>query len=251
MTKFLLTASLIALLFCSRSLGSTIKVAVIDTGIDAASSHDLCTFGHKSFVNNSSPLKDTHGHGTHIAGLISKYAGKGDWCMVAIKFYDPDASSRANLESMRQSIQYAIDLKVDYINISGGGFQPNDGEKALIIKALNKGIKVVVAAGNGDDNHVAVNLDKDCSYFPACYDKRILVVGNLKDTDSNPDFVTWSGEKLSRAPSSNYGSYVKRWEVGTNVESTLPGNRRGRMTGTSQATAIVTGKLLNKALQIQ
>jgi len=231
MTKFLLTASLIALLFCSRSLGSTIKVAVIDTGIDAASSHDLCTFGHKSFVNNSSPLKDTHGHGTHIAGLISKYAGKGDWCMVAIK--------------------YAIDLKVDYINISGGGFQPNDGEKALIIKALNKGIKVVVAAGNGDDNHVAVNLDKDCSYFPACYDKRILVVGNLKDTDSNPDFVTWSGEKLSRAPSSNYGSYVKRWEVGTNVESTLPGNRRGRMTGTSQATAIVTGKLLNKALQIQ
>lgn len=232
MTKVVLTLLAILLLTPMVSLGSPLIVAVIDTGVDRESAN-LCATGHKSFANNNSdPLQDNHGHGTHIAGIIGQYAGKGDWCILSIKFYNIDATGDQNMRAMVNSIQYAIRMNVSYINISGGGVLPNADEKAYILKALNNGIKVVVAAGN---EHT--NLGTRCEYFPACYDKRIITVGNLSDP-----------VKYNRLPSSNYGSYVKRWEVGTNVESTLPNHRTGKMSGTSQAAAIATGKLLHEQL---
>jgi subtilisin family serine protease len=230
MTKAaILTASLLALLLlCPQALAKTLRVAVIDTGIDSYV-NNLCPNGHKSMVDNT-PLVDTHGHGTHIAGIISKYAGKGDYCIISIKFYDEHADGKTNLSNMIKSINYAIDLKVDLINISGGGTDPDSKEKTSVQRALNSNIKMIVAAGN---NHK--DLNDEC-YYPACYDKRLVVVGNLQDTSPN------------RAPSSNYGNKVNRWEIGTNVESTLPGKRVGKLTGTSQATAVASGKIVKEML---
>lgn len=60
------------------------------------------------------------------------------------------------------------------------------------------------------------------------YDKRIVVVGN-KDS-----FGT-------RIKSSNYGKLVNRWEIGENQEA-----YGITLTGTSQATAVATGKLIGE-----
>lgn len=238
----------------------TITIAVIDTGIDA-SVGKLCKYGHKDFTNNSifsNPLLDTVGHGTHIAGLIRSHAGEGDYCLVAIKFYSESASGPENLRNMIRALRYAIDIKVDFINVSGGGPEGIDQEKNLIKEALDKGIKVVAAAGNEKRN-----LDIICDYFPACYfPDRIVVVGNLEITkDFRMLSSDWKelavkagmGHKLNtyetkRASSSSYGSKVNRWEIGTNVLSALPGGKAGYMTGTSQATAIATGKLVKERL---
>ena len=69
------------------------------------------------------------------------------------------------------------------------------------------------------------------------YDKRIYIVGNLVKKDSR-----------SIANTSNYGEPVNTWEVGTNVLSRLPGKSFGFMTGTSQATAVKTGKIVREML---
>ncbi|CAM6003938.1 unnamed protein product [Sphagnum balticum] len=212
----------------------TLTIAVIDSGVDF-SLPSLCKFGHKSFATAlPNPLADEVGHGTHVAGIIGANAGPGNYCIVSIKYYDAKATGKSNLANMVKAIQYAINIKVDFINISGGGPDSNEDERIAIMRALKKKIRVVVAAGNeGDD------LDKKCNYFPACYDNRIVTVGNLQDVE------------LSRSPSSDYGNYVKRWEVGTNVLSTLPGGRTGTMTGTSQAAAVATvGYLACRAPEI-
>jgi major intracellular serine protease len=211
-----------------RVFAKTIHIAVIDTGIDAAVPK-LCKVGHKSFVKSlPDPLQDEHGHGTHIAGIISSIAGDGDYyCLISIKYYD-GSGRESNLTNLIKSIQYAVSLRVDFINISGGGEDPSDEERKTIEKALDNGINVVVAAGNDGKD-----LDKDCNYFPACYDTRIIMVGNLLNT-SPP----------TPAPSSNHGSRVTRWEVGTHIKSTLPGGHVGTMSGTSQATAVATGKMV-------
>ena len=238
---FLEVYVLISLALASQSLGKTLKIAVIDTGIDS-SVPNLCGLDHKTFAEPN-PLNDSHGHGTHIAGLINKFAGKGDYCLIAIKYYDVNAKGAVNLRNMIDAIDYAVNLNVDLINISGGGPERSGGEQEVITKALNKGIKVITAAGNNNQN-----LSKECAYFPACYDKRIVVVGNLSD-NAPKDLKTALGFPHNRAPSSNYGSIVNRWEMGTDVESYCAKGKYGcKLTGTSQATAIASGKIVKEML---
>lgn len=215
-----------------------IIVAVVDSGIDPQNNNHMCKYGHKSFASvkpNSvdnyvdiveNPLYDGHGHGTHIAGLIEQYAGNENYCLVSVKFWTPK-KSETSTESLIKALQYAINIKVDIVNISAGGTEPNSEEKRLIQKALDMGIVVVSAAGNERSD-----LNKKCNYYPACYDPRIIVVGNLNlDGTVNRN--------------SNVGSVVTEWAMGTEVFSNLPGGKRGQMTGTSQATAIVTGRIVH------
>ncbi len=251
-----------------------IKVAVIDTGIDEQllKGNSYCSEGHKDFTDTG--LKDNHGHGTHISGIVDQYAknyifkgGKRpsdidklqeNYCQIIIKYYDPHQGMWAdNLRQTIKSFKWAIEQKVDIINYSGGGTDFSQDEKQVIEEALSKGIKVVVAAGNehcdlkGDCNEYERDGDivlKDKkgkpilkkkranTYYPALYDDRIYVVGNLVGPD----------RKI--ASTSNYGDAVKYWEIGTNVLSRLPNMSYGYMTGTSQATAIKTGKLVREML---
>lgn len=211
------------------SVIKTIKVAVIDTGLNMElfkNKITLCKDGHKDFTGTG--LKDTHGHGTHISGLIEKHAGKSSYCQIIMKYYDPKAFGQSNIDNTVKAFELAIELGVDVINYSGGGMEPNDREKAAVLRALDKGIKVVAAAGN---EHC--DLDTKCKYFPAMYDDRISIVGNL-DSNRVP------------AESSNSGSVVTHWEIGVDVESycAATGLPNCKMTGTSQSTAIHSGKVV-------
>jgi len=111
--------------------------------------------------------------------------------------------------------------------VSGGGTEPSTEEKALVTEALNKGITLVLAAGNERSDLLSH------PYYPAMYDKRAIIVGNESRTHS-------------RVPSSNWGPTVE-WEIGENVMSYLP-RGQGTMNGTSQATAVRTGKLVRQKL---
>ena len=202
-----------------------IVIAVIDTGFDSKYEKDvkLCKTGHKSFVTGDESIKDDHGHGTHIAGLIAQNI-KVDYCVIIIKYYSPKAVAQDNLVNTIKSFKHAIDQNVDMINYSGGGINPDKREKLVIEKALDKDIIIVAAAGNE-------GLDfKDQTYYPAMYDKRIIVVGNLYTNDE---------DTVERHPTSNYGDEVDIQVFGTDIKSV----NGKKMTGTSQSTAIVTGRL--------
>lgn len=234
----------------------TLTIAVIDTGIDKALPH-LCKFGHRSFVEElSAPLNDTNGHGTHVAGIINQVAGDGDYCLVAIKYYSATKTGTQNLEALLKAIRYAIDINVNVINLSSGGPERNAEESSLIDEALSKNIAIVVAAGNEHND-----LDKDCNYFPACYDKRIISVGNLEVLDEKANMaVSGSVKTLEKfkadggafrtevSPTSNYGNRVTTWEIGSGILSTMPNGGVGYMSGTSQATAVFTGRLIKATL---
>ncbi len=214
-------------------------VAVIDTGFDFESTWSdvtylkkprVCKYGHKDFTGLG--LKDSHGHGTHIAGLIAQYADKANYCLVILKYYHTEKDQFDHLRNSVLAFQRAIDLKVSVINYSGGGIEKSEIECLLMKKALNMGIVVIAAAGNeGSD------INKK-PYYPAMCDSRIITVGNLENNGMY-------------AKSSNYSNSVELeakgmvYEKGVRVLSTLPNNSDGLMTGTSQAAAIRTGKIVN------
>lgn len=220
-----------------------IKVAVIDTGFDfkstwqpirddVPSTPTLCPTGHKDFTGNG--LQDDHGHGTHIAGLIGKYSGNADYCLVIYKYYDNKGSDFNNLVNTIKSFGSAIAEGVNIINYSGGGISRNSEECAVLKTALDKGITVVAAAGNE-------NIDLDVHpFYPALCDSRIVVVAG-------------QDKYGKRVPSSSFSSrkFTVVKELGIDVLSILPGGQYGFMTGTSQATAIHSGKIVQKLYKMR
>ncbi|MBL7689750.1 MAG: S8 family serine peptidase [Bdellovibrionaceae bacterium] len=188
-----------------------------------------------NFVANSNDLTDNHGHGTHIAGIVGARS-KAD-CAVSgvapkvsimtLKYYDPKSPGANNLKNTIQSIHYAIKMGARIINYSGGGTEYSAEEQAAVKEAEKKGILFIAAAGNERSN----TDEPGKQYYPADYGL------------SNIISVTAVNEKETKVlPSSNYGvRTVDLAAPGDMINSTLPGNTFGKMTGTSQATAFVTG----------
>ncbi len=183
-----------------------------------------------NFVNNNNLLTDTHGHGTHIAGIIGAEGnGKGSIgispkvSMMILKYYDPKTPTD-NLKNTIAAIKYATKMKANIINYSGGGLEYSEDEKAAIKEAQRQGVLFVAAAGNEHSNS-----DKH-KYFPADYGLPNIIS------------VTAIDPKTQVLNSSNYGvETVDLAAPGEEIKSTLPNNAYGTMTGTSQATAWVSG----------
>ncbi len=239
-----------------KILGSKkIVVAIIDTGIDVKHTDldDNLWINEKekngkpgvdddlngyvddihgwNFVANDHNLKDNHGHGTHVSGIIgAENNGKGirgvapEVSLMVLKYYDPNALSKNNLLNTVNAIKYATAMGADIINYSGGGLQKSALEEEAVKAAQKKGILVVAAAGNESSN-------SDISgYYPADYDADNIIS------------VTAVDRLQKILPSSNFGSKsVDVAAPGNKIYSTLPGGGYGFMTGTSQATPFVTG----------
>lgn len=177
------------------------------------------------FVSNSPALMDEHGHGTHIAGIIGAKDGVAPRVsLMILKYYDAETGGLDNLANTVRAIHYAVDMGANIINYSGGGILRNRLEEEAIKYAASKGVLVIAAAGNE-----GVNSDF-FPFYPADYDlPNIISVGAIDRT----------GALLNV---SNYGQgSVDIAAPGKNIYSTLPGGRYGYMTGTSQATAFVSG----------
>jgi thermitase len=221
----------------SPNPGNQLKIAVIDTGLDLNDPRFtpyLCERGHRDFTGEG--ITDTNSHGSHITGLIIKEARRGNYCLVIYKYYSDTDTGGQNLRNEINAIKAAVDEGVKMINISGGGPEMSEQEKFLI--EGNPGVVFVVAAGNKSQN-----LDiHGNEFYPASYKlKNIIAVENI-NTDG------------SKAPTSNWGKNLAK-EMGVSVKSTFPPsfcdgklNCEGYDTGTSQATAIHTGKLIRKLL---
>lgn len=185
-----------------------------------------------NFVGNNHDLSDNHGHGTHIAGIIGAEGGNGvgisgvapQVSLMILKYYDPHAPGVNNLMNTVKAIDYAVKMNAHIINYSGGGLEQSPHEIAAIKRAQAKGILFVAAAGNEKSNSDLYG------YYPADYDLDNIIS------------VTAIDKSKRVLDSSNYGkNSVDLAAPGNNIYSLLPNGQYGYMTGTSQATAFVTG----------
>lgn len=185
-----------------------------------------------NFADNSPVIMDEHGHGTHIAGIIGARMGNGfpvhgvspDVSLMILKYYDSKISGSANLENTIRAIRYAVRMGANIINYSGGGILRSQAEEDTLKWAAEQGVLVVAAAGNEGMNSDFFH------FYPADYELPNILSVAAVDRD----------RKLMSL--SNFGLHtVDVAAPGKNIYSTLPGGTYGYMSGTSQATAFVTG----------
>ncbi len=220
-------------------------VAVIDTGVDAShvalstnmwrdpAIKDKSVYGW-NFVTNQPNPADDHGHGTHVAGIIGAIAQPQagvagvarQVSIMAVKYYSDKNPGAVNLANTVKAINYAVDHGARIINYSGGGPEFSEEEYLAIRRAEEKGVLFVSAAGNEHQNTDKV----ENYYYPSAYGLSNII--SVAATDVNNRLLS----------SSNWGR--KKVDVaapGEGIFSTLPSGRYGSMTGTSQATAFVSG----------
>lgn len=213
-------------------------VGVVDTGIDPEHKFlannifvqsgriESTNFGKdysKPGQEKNTPM-DVEGHGSHISGIIKSVYP--DVKLLSVKYYDSKASGEENLTATIKALKYAVDQNVDLINYSGGGAGMSERELAILKEAEKKDILVIVAAGNKSANID----DKKNAFYPASYGLKNVIT------------VTAYDESLEILDSSNYGpKSVDIGAPGFRIKSSLQNGRAGYLTGTSQATAFVTG----------
>lgn len=200
------------------------KIAIIDTGINNFRdiAPYLCRSGHVDMTHTG--LGDNIGHGTNIAYIIKNKMNVDKQCLLIIKFWNDNILDKDD-NYMREAYRIAIDRGSKYINASMYGEGYYFGEHDEIKQALEKHIYVVTAAGNDGQD-----LSKKCNAYPACY------------AFKSPYFkVVASYKNGVRSSFSNYGGPVTDTANGEDVSA-----GGVTMSGTSQATALVTAQLVSE-----
>ncbi|WP_239457166.1 S8 family peptidase [Planococcus versutus] len=185
----------------ATSLGYTgkgVKIAIIDSGIN--SKHpDLKVAGGVSKIENSSAFTDGNGHGTHVAGVIGAQNNSIGTVGVApsASLYSVkvlSANGIGTLEGVVAGIQWAIDQKVDIINMSLTIDNDKQSLRNITKKAYDAGIVVVAAAGNEREK----GLFKDV-LFPARYSS-VVAVGSVSKLNKLSYFSNYGASQELVAP---------------------------------------------------
>ena len=208
----------------SLSQGSGVVVAVLDTGVDGDHEDLAGKVVDEVNLSSSPSIADRYGHGTHIAGIIGATMDNGtgicgvasDCSVLSVKVADDNG--RCDAPEVADGIVWAVEHGAEVINISLRLSSPCDELEAAVNYAWEEGVVIVAAAGNGGGS---------TPQYPAHYDQCIAVTSIEEDG--------------TRAPLANYGDWVDVAAPGYQICSTLPDDEYGYKTGTSQATAYVSG----------
>lgn len=202
--------------------GAGIKVAVIDTGIDYLH-HDIRPnfAGGVSFVPGES-FTDGNGHGTHVAGIIGARQNGSGVVGVApnCSLYSVKALSRTGggqYSWIISAVLWSVRNNMDVINMSLGGGGHVQAFQNACDYAYKHNSLIIGAAGN----------QPTVPAYPARYDSVVCV--SAVDSAGNI------------APFSARGEQVDLCAPGVQILSTLPGNRYGKLSGTSMAAPHVAG----------
>ena len=217
--------------------GSTsVRVAVVDTGIDNSHEDLLPVTAQRDFINNDNNAEDDNGHGTHVAGTIGAWTNNGtgvagaNWAVALVAVKVLSASGSGSYSAVANGITWAADNGAKAINLSLGGSIPSNTLKNAVNYAWNRGAVLACAAGNSGTSQ---------KLYPGAYDRCIAVAA----TDENDQ----------KASFSNYGSWVDVAAPGVHILSTTPNTtvylntaygyytNYDSLNGTSMATPHVAG----------
>lgn len=145
-----------------------VKVAVIDSGVDALSDVNVKERINLVDKNTSIMFEDYSGHGTNVAGIIvNEELGINP----NVEIYSAkvlDDKNTAPISRVVEGIYWAVEQDVDIINLSFGTKQYSKALETAIKTAYSKGIILIGAAGNGGDT----------VEYPAAFDE-VIAVGSV------------------------------------------------------------------------
>ena len=210
----------------TRTHGEGQVIAIVDSGVDGEHPDLRDRLVDGVSTTGGDELVDGHGHGTHVAGTAA--ASAGDRFGVAglahganimpVQVTDPDGLAYAS--DVAEGLLWAVQHGATVANLSLAGTQESRVLSRAIDFAVDRGVVVVVAAGN------EYNRGNPATY-PAAHPS-VIAVGALRDAHSRSSF-------------SSTGDFVDLAAPGSSILSDRPGGVFGYASGTSMAAPLVAG----------
>lgn len=181
-------------------------------------------FGWDFFAGKNDPMDD-NGHGTEMAGAIAAVGNnkKGiagvAWKTQIMTLKTFSAAGQGSSDKLAAAVKYAADNGAKIINASWSSKIIEDPVlEAAVDYAYAKGVFVVAAAGNGNN------------------DASLYSPGNMKNVFA----VGAADKKDKKTPFSNWGERVDLMAPGVEIRTTKMGNAYSTTNGTSVAAAYVS-----------
>jgi subtilisin family serine protease len=202
--------------------GAGVRVAVLDSGIEASHPDLRAPVGRSVFIDDlgrvaDCPPVDPAGHGTACADIIGRLAPKCELWSVRVL----DEKTKGSSKALIAALAWTIGEGADVINLSLGTREREmaDPLRSLVDAAYRKKLLVVAAANN---------LPGIASY-PAVFTSLVSVdAGSMDDREKLVYKLTTTSE--IEAP-------------GVYIEAAWPGGGRRLVTGTSFACPHVSGHI--------
>ncbi len=213
------------------SLGDGVRVAILDTGIDAThpylagrvvAQHDFIDDDADASehplgldTNGDGEIDEAFGHGTHIAGIVGLTAPAAQ--LVVGRVLDSDGIG--DVVTVAQGIRWAVSQGAQVINLSLGALEESDAIEDAIEDAQQAGVVVVAAVGNWG------------SETPREFPASMPGVAAIAACDAYGVPAEWT----------SYEPYVALSAPGVAIRSTYPGGGYRLWSGTSMSVPFVAG----------
>jgi serine protease len=217
-----------------ESRGRGVTVAIIDTGVskvpDLAKTEFVAGY---DFVNDKTAADDDNGHGTHVAGTVAQ-STNNNYGVAGIAYEAKimplkvlSGSGGGTISDIAEAIRFAADNKADIINMSLGGGGESQVMKDAIDYAYNKGVVIIAAAGNENNNSAS---------YPARY-AHVIGVGATDAQGERAEFSNYGAGVDISAPGGGHGSKI--WQETIDPDTNTP--MIAGFQGTSMAAPHVAG----------
>jgi len=185
--------------------GNSIKVAILDTGIDQNHPDLSAKIVDSRDFTGSGSYNDYYGHGTHVGGIVAAITNNStgvsgtcpDCSLLNGKVLNDSGSGAYSW--IANGIIWATDNGAKVINMSLGGSTKSRTLENAVNYAWSRGIVIAAAAGNSS------NPSKT---YPGAY-TNVIAVAATDNRDNKASF-------------SSYGSWVSVAAPGVNIYSTFP-----------------------------
>lgn len=245
--------------------GAGVAVALLDTGLTIGPDFDSRTLAF-NLNERTGSVADSHGHGTHIAGIIKGRSASGayvgiapDATLISAKIADDQGAALAS--DLLRGLQWVYDNRhgiagsgpIKVVSLSTTTAIPESYLTSALCAAVEKlwsaGIVVVCAAGNR-------GRDRDATWYPPANDPYVITVGatDERETGATSDDILASFSSRGRTQDGGYKPDVVA--PGRRIVSTLAapdsliarlyperltGDGHIRLSGTSMAAPVVAG----------
>jgi subtilisin family serine protease len=211
----------------SFAAAARIKVAVIDTGIDASAGL-LAGKRITGYAVNAklASTADQNGHGTFVTSILAAVAGDAPILVVKVAGADGSVTDAGEAAGIR----YAVDHGARVINMSIAGSRTSRLERDAVSYAVRRGALIVAAAGNDFERGNPVE-------YPAALLQPVASNGKggagLVVAASSPDGT--------RAPFSGAGSWISLAAPGMSIRGALTANASGNFLRATADTGYASG----------
>lgn len=211
----------------------SVRLALVDTGIDPKHPDLLPQLdpqvGLYNVFTKDAKVSDTHGHGTHTAGIAAAAANNREGgagmapgvSLMAVQVLDANGSGDS--KSIAAGFIYAADQGAKVISASLGIYRSDKVIEEALQYALDRDCSIVASAGNNGAENDPVKKPHLPSTYPG-----VIEVAATDSKDKTASFSNWGKTVTVAAP-------------GVDIISTLPNGKYGKMSGTSMAAPGAAG----------